>query len=167
MTEEFQVGVITSTHGIRGEVKVYPTTDDPARFKQLKTVTLNDRDGSRILHIRSVKFFKQYVILGFEEFNDINQVEGLKKAVLTVSREDAVPLDEDEYYVSDLIGIRCVDDTDEEIGILKEVMPTGANDVYVIEKDGRQILVPAIKDCIREVDMESGIMHIHLLEGLI
>ena len=77
MTEVFQVGVITSTHGIKGEVKVFPTTDDTARFKKLKEVTARTKTGDKLLHIRSVKFFKQFVILGFEEFNDINDVEPL------------------------------------------------------------------------------------------
>lgn len=167
MTSEFQIGVITSTHGVRGEVKVYPTTDDPKRFKRLKTVYLETKEGRRQLHIKSVKFFKKYVILGFEEFNDINQVEGFRQAPLIVDRADAVPLSEDEYYISDLIGLSCQDEEGNKIGILKDVMSTGANDVYVIEGENKEILIPAIKECIMGVDLESSVIHIHLLEGLL
>lgn len=168
MTDRFQVGVITSTHGIRGEVKVYPTTDDVRRFKKLKTVTADTGHESLELHVRSVKFFKQFVILSFEEYDDINEVEFLKKASLTIDRSDAVSLDKDEYFVADLIGLKCITDTGETLGEIKDVLETGANDVYVIgQADDSELLIPAIKDCILDVDMEEGIMRIHLLEGLI
>ncbi len=168
MTDRFQVGVITSTHGIRGEVKVYPTTDDVRRFKKLKTVTADTGHESLVLHIRSVKFFKQFVILSFDEYNDINEVGFLKKASLTIDRSDAVSLDKDEYFVADLIGLKCITDTGETLGEIKDVLGTGANDVYVIRQaDNSELLVPAIKDCILGVDMDEGIMRIHLLEGLI
>ncbi len=168
MTDRFQVGVITSTHGIRGEVKVYPTTDDVRRFRKLKTVTADTGHESLVLHIRSVKFFKQFVILSFDEYNDINEVGFLKKASLTIDRSDAVSLDKDEYFVADLIGLKCITDTGETLGEIKDVLETGANDVYVIRQaDNSELLVPAIKDCIFGVDMDEGIMKIHLLEGLI
>ncbi|MCR4595909.1 MAG: ribosome maturation factor RimM [Lachnospiraceae bacterium] len=168
MTDRFQVGVITSTHGIRGEVKVYPTTDDVRRFKKLKTVTADTGHESLVLHIRSVKFFKQFVILSFDEYNDINEVGFLKKASLTIDRSDAVSLDKDEYFVADLIGLKCITDTGETLGEIKDVLETGANDVYVIRQaDNSELLVPAIKDCILGVDMDEGVMRIHLLEGLI
>ncbi|MBR6390132.1 MAG: ribosome maturation factor RimM [Lachnospiraceae bacterium] len=168
MTDRFQVGVITSTHGIRGEVKVYPTTDDVRRFRKLKTVTADTGHESLVLHIRSVKFFKQFVILSFDEYNDINEVGFLKKASLTIDRSDAVSLDKDEYFVADLIGLKCITDTGETLGEIKDVLETGANDVYVIRQaDNSELLVPAIKDCILGVDMDEGIMKIHLLEGLI
>lgn len=167
MTDRFQIGVITSTHGIRGEVKVYPTTDDVRRFKKLKTVTADTGREKLELHVKSVKFFKQFVIISFEEYNDINEVEFLKKASLTVDRSNAVPLGKDEYYVADLIGLKCITDTDEELGEIKDVLETGANDVYVIDRGSEELLIPAIKDCILGVDMDAGIMRIHLMEGLI
>ncbi|MBQ8946832.1 MAG: 16S rRNA processing protein RimM [Lachnospiraceae bacterium] len=167
MTEEFQVGVITSTHGLKGEVKVFPTTDDVRRFKRLKEVTAHIQSGTVLLHIRSVKFFKQFVIIGFEEYDDINKVEHLIKASLTVDRSHAVKLSKDEYYVSDLMGLKCLTDTGEELGIITDVLATGANDVYVVDHDGTELLIPAIKDCIMEVDVESGFIKVHLLEGLI
>ena len=103
----------------------------------------------------------------FEEYNDINEVEFLKKASLTIDRSQAVSLEKDEYFVADLIGLKCISDTGETLGEIKDVLETGANDVYVIDREGGELLVPAIRDCILDVDMDAGIMQIHLLEGLI
>lgn len=108
MEDMLQVGVITQTHGIKGEVKVFPTTDDAQRFKKLKKVTLDNGKERRELEITSVKFFKNLVILKFKGIDDINEVEKYKKAALFVTREDAVPLGENEYFIADLIGLRVV-----------------------------------------------------------
>ena len=167
MEKLLQVGAITSTHGVRGEVKVFPTTDDPARFKKLKKVILNDGRQQLEMEIASVKFFKNMVILKFKGIDDINDVEKYRKATLWVTREDAVPLEEDEYYIADLIGMNVVSDEGEQLGRITDVLQTGANDVYVISRpDTPDLLVPAIRDCIKTVDLEEGRMVIHLLPGL-
>ena len=167
MTDRFQIGVNTSTHGIKGEAKVYPTTDDVKRFKSLKQVTADTGKEQLTLHVCGVKFFKQFVILKFEEYNSINETEFLRQAKLIVDRSEAIPLKKDEYYIADLIGIKCVTDTGKELGTIKDVLETGANDVYIIDSGKDEILIPAIKDCILDIDVENGIMKIHLLEGLI
>lgn len=168
MEERFQVGVITSTHGVRGEVKVFPTTDDPKRFKRLKEVILDSGKGDLILEIEGVKFFKQFVILKFKGIDNINDVEKYRQKSLYVTRQNAVRLRRDEYFIADLMGLRVVDEEEREIGILKEVMETGANDVYVITMtDGRELLLPAIKQCILKVDVEAGLMQVHILDGLL
>ena len=167
MEDMLQVGVITQTHGIKGEVKVFPTTDDAQRFKKLKKVTLDNVKERRELEITSVKFFKNLVILKFKGIDDINEVEKYKKAALFVTREDAVPLGENEYFIADLIGLKVVSDEGEELGTLDDVLQTGANDVYVVKNDkGEEILVPAIKDCVKNVDIEGGEILLHLLPGL-
>ncbi len=167
MEDMLQVGVITQTHGIKGEVKVFPTTDDAQRFKKLKKVTLDNGKERRELEITSVKFFKNLVILKFKGIDDINDVEKYKKAPLFVSREDAVPLEENEYFIADLIGLKVISDEGEELGTLDDVLQTGANDVYVVKSDnGEEILVPAIKDCVKNVDIEGGEITLHLLPGL-
>ena len=168
MEKLLQVGVITQTHGVRGEVKVFPTTDDPARFKKLKQVVLDTGKETLPLEVESVKFFKQFVILKFKGYDNINDVEKYKRCPLLVDRENAVPLGEDEYYIADMIGMEVVTEDDEIFGTLKDVIETGANDVYVIdsEKHG-EVLVPAIRECILDVDIESHRMKIHLLAGLI
>ena len=167
MEDMLQVGVITQTHGIKGEVKVFPTTDDAQRFKKLKKVTLDNGRERRELEITSVKFFKNLVILKFKGIDDINDVEKYKKASLFVSREDAVPLEENEYFIADLIGLKVISDEGEELGTLDDVLQTGANDVYVVKNDkGEEILVPAIKDCVKNVDIKGGEITLHLLPGL-
>ena len=163
-----QVGVITSTHGIRGEVKVFPTTDDPKRFETLKNVVLDAGRTKLALEIENVKYFKQFVILKFKGINNINDIEKYTKMPLLVSREDAVELEEDEYFIADMIGMDVITDEGEAFGTLKDVMETGANDVYIIdsEKHG-EVLIPAIKECILDVDIESNKMTIHVMDGLI
>ena len=167
LTERFQVGVITSPHGLRGEVKVYPTTDDPSRFKILKELILKEKRSERVLKVRSVKFFKQFVILGFEGLNRIEDVESLWQCPLLVERKDAVPLEEDEYYIADLIGLSVRREDGTEIGTLKEVLETGANDVYVVGREGQKdLLLPAISQCILDVQPEEGFITVHIMEGL-
>ena len=167
MEQFLQVGAITSTHGIRGEVKVFPTTDDPARFKKLKKVILDTGKRQIDMEIQSVRFFKQFVIVKFKGIDNINDVEQYKGRSLFVSSENAVSLEENEYYIADLIGMEVF--TEEgHFGIVKDVMETGANEVYIIDSDVHgEVLVPAIKQCIENVDVENGKMQIRLLEGLI
>ena len=167
MEDFLQVGVITTTHGLRGEVKVFPTTDDVNRFNDLKEVYLETENGSVKLEVEGCKFFKQFVILKFKGIDDINDVEKYKKCPIMVTREDAVPLEEDEYFIPDLIGLKIITETGIEVGTLKDVIATGANDVYSVElPDGGEILLPAIKECIMDVDMEAGEMIVNLMKGL-
>lgn len=168
MEQYLQVGIISSTHGVHGEVKVFPTTDDVNRFKKLKEALLRLSSGEQLpLKIVSVKFFKQFAILKFEGYDSINDIEKYRGLSLYVSRENAVRLAKDEYYIADLIGMRVVDEEGQELGELTDVMETGANDVYVIAKpDGSELLLPAISQCILHVDVEEGFMRVHVLEGL-
>jgi 16S rRNA processing protein RimM len=168
MESLFQVGIISSTHGIRGEVKVFPTTDDANRFKKLKEVLLDTGKEKLTLEIESVKFFKQFAILKFKGYDSINDIEKYKGKSLLVTRENAVKLKKDEYFVADLLGVSVVSDDGKLKGTLKDVIETGANDVYDITlEDGRELLLPAIKDCVLSVDLEEGMMRIHVLDGLL
>ena len=168
MEKLLQVGVITSTHGIRGEVKVFPTTDDPKRFKKLKQVILDTGKEKRDLEVESVKFFKQFVILKFKGIDNINEVERYKRCPLLVTRVHAVPLQEDEYFIADMIGMQVVTEDGAVFGTLKDVIETGANDVYIIESSEHgEVLVPAIKECILDINIEEQKMQIHLMDGLV
>lgn len=168
MEKLLQVGVITSTHGIRGEVKVFPTTDDPKRFKKLKQVILDTGKEKRDLEVESVKFFKQFVILKFKGIDNIDEVERYKRCPLLVTRDHAVPLQEDEYFIADMIGMQVVTEDGAVFGTLKDVIETGANDVYIIESSEHgEVLVPAIKECILDINIEEQKMQIHLMDGLI
>ena len=168
MEDLLQVGVITTTHGVRGEVKVFPTTDDPARFKKLKNVVLDTGKELVDLEVAGVKFFKNMVIVKFKGIDNINDIEMYKKRELWIPREEAQELEEDEYYIADLIGMDVVLEDGSKFGTLKDVMETGANDVYVVEDaKGEEILLPAIRECILDVDVEKNVMTIHLMKGLI
>jgi 16S rRNA processing protein RimM len=170
MTESFQVGVIASTHGLQGEVNVFPTTQDPDRFKKLKKVTLHTQKGEEILlDVVSARFFKKFVIVKFKQFNNINEVEKFRGCELTIDRKDAIKLNKGEYYCADLIGLKIVDEEGKELGTLSEILQTGANDVYEmtrIESDDK-VYIPAIKDCVKEIDVDGGKIVIHVMDGLL
>ena len=167
MEDKLQVGILSSTHGVHGEMKVFPTTDDAKRFKKLKNVLLDSGNGFIDLTIEGVKFFKQFVILKFKDYDSINDIEKYKGRSIYVTRENAVKLNAGEYFIADLIGMEVVDEEGDRIGELTDVIETGANDVYVIKRgEGEELLLPAIKQCILSVDTDSGIMKVHVLKGL-
>ena len=157
MQDLLRVGVITSTHGIRGEVKVFPTTDDPDRFKKLKECIIAGKRGNVNVTVQSVKFFKQYVIVKFKEFDNINDIE-----IYTVKCEPG------EYFICDLIGLRVITDEGEELGNLTDVIETGANNVYEVTSDtGKIYYLPVIDQCILSHDMTNRTVTVHILKGLL
>ena len=168
MEQFLRVGVISSTHGIRGEVKVYPTTDDPERFLDLDEVILDTGREHKILEIEGVKFFKNQVILKFKGYDKINDIEKYLKKDLLVDREHAVELGENENFIADLIDMEVVTDEGKVLGTLTDVIETGANDVYAVKTpEGKEILLPAIRDCILEVNVDEKRMTVHVMEGLL
>ena len=167
MEQILQVGILSSTHGVHGEMKVFPTTDDPKRFRKLKSVLLDTGNGMLETEIEGVKFFKQFVIVKFKGYDSINDIEKYKGRGIFVTRENAVKLDEDEYFIADLIGMKVKDEYDKDLGLIADVLETGANDVYVIKReDGSELLLPAIKQCVLSVDTDESVMRVHVLEGL-
>lgn len=167
MEDYLRIGVITTAHGVKGEVKVFPTTDDVKRYKKLKSLYLSHKNAVKELKVESVKFFKQFVILKLEGINNMDTAMLYRNADLLVSRKNAVKCEKDEYFIADLIGLEVLCDDGRKIGVLKEVLPTGANDVYEVEReDGTDLLIPAIKECILEVNIKKGFVKVELLEGL-
>lgn len=168
MEDMFRIGVITSTHGLKGEVKVFPTTDDVNRFKTLKHCVIKTPKGDIPVEKNSCKFFKNMVILSFKGMEDINDIEKYKGCELYVTREDAIPLEEDEYYIADAIGLDIVQEDGSRLGTLADVMQTGANDVFVVNmEDGRELLIPVIPDCVRDMDFQSGRITVRLMKGML
>lgn len=168
MQDRFQVGAIASVHGIKGELKVFPTTDEPEKFKKLKTVWLNTGKEEREIGLQSVKFFKKMVIVKFEGIDSPEDAYRYRGATLWIPRKAAVPLQKNEYYRADLIGLSVFTESGEELGMLTDVLETGANDVYEITlTDKRTVLFPAIRDCVKEVDPEAGRMTVHVMDGLL
>ncbi|MFV0465330.1 MAG: ribosome maturation factor RimM [Lachnospiraceae bacterium] len=163
----FKVGVITSTHGLKGEVKVYPTTDDPTRYELLDQILLDTGKELLPFKIEHVKYFKNLVILKFKDIDHINDIEKYLKKELYVTRDQAVPLKENEYFIADLIGLTAVAEDGEILGVIEDVLQSAANDVYVIKKEhAPDLLVPAIKECVRSVDLIQKTIQIRLLKGL-
>ena len=153
MEKYFRVGVIANTHGIRGEVKVYPTTDDINRFKKLKKCILDTGKEYIDLNVESVKFFKNMVILKFKEYNNINDIECYKGK---------------EYYIADILGAKVILEDGSEFGVLEDVMQTGANDVYVVKTlDNKEVLLPKIDECVKKLDIENKIVTVHIMKGLL
>ena len=159
MENLLRVGVITSAHGVRGEVKVFPTTDDNSRFKTLKHVLMDTGKEKIPLEIEHVKFFKNMVILKFKGFDNKNDVEMWRQRDLLITRDQAVELAPDENFIADEGVV---------LGTLTDVLQTGANDVYCVKmENGKELLLPAIKDCILNVDLEKQEMLVHVLDGLL
>lgn len=163
----FRIGVITEPHGVRGEVKLFPTTDEPGRIGKLPVVYMEQKGELVPLHPVNARAQKNLMIVKFKEYDDRDAVERLRKNELFITRDNAVKLRKNEYYISDLIGLICIDEDGNQVGTLTEVYETGANDVYEITKeDDSKILLPAIKQCILGVDIDGGTIRVHVLEGL-
>ena len=167
MTEEFQVGILIRPHGLKGEAKVKVTSDDPRRFESLSEVTIRGKRGDLCAKIEKVRYFKNLAIVKFRGIDRVEDIEGLAGSEIMIPRSEALPLGENEYYVCDLIGCRVEDESGNVIGELFDVRQTGANDVYYVRDDaGDEILLPAIKDCILNVDIENRLVTVHMLRGL-
>ncbi len=165
---QFNIGKIINTHGIKGEVKVLPLTDDPARFEDLEWVYLSYNNQLEKKIIQSIRYQKNNIILKFKDINSIDEIEKYKSCMLVIDREMAVELPENTYFIRDLIGVEVRLENGESLGKIIDVIETGSNDVYVIKPNkGSDILIPAIKQVIQHVDIEENIMIVKLLEGLI
>ncbi len=161
---DFLIGKIVNTQGVHGEMRVIPTTDDITRFELLESVFIDKKE----YEIERVRYHKQFVLLKLKGIDDMTAAERYKTKEVRIPEEWALPCEEDEYYIKDLFGMKVVDEEGSEIGEIKDVMFTGANDVYIIKpKSGKDILIPAIKECVLKVDTENKVMHIHLMEGLL
>lgn len=167
MEDMLRVGVFANTHGIRGEIKVYPTTDDVTRFKKLKVLYLDKGTELMKLEVSSVRFFKNMVIMKFKGIDTINDIEKYKGKDLLIERRQAVPLQENEYFICDIIDSKVVTKEGAEIGTLKEVLQTGANDVYVVKtKEGKEVLFPVIEECVLDVNTEEKVVTVRLMPGI-
>ena len=163
----FEIGKIVKPQGIRGELRIYPTTDDPERFGLLKEVFLRHNNTETKYTIENARVQKGMVILTLREITNRNQAEALVGGTLHIPEAWALPLDEDEYYVRDLIGLATQDEDGATIGEIIDVLHTGANDVYIIKPTvGESFMVPAIKEVVRNVSIKEGIVTLRLLDGL-
>lgn len=171
MSALFRVGLLTSAHGIKGAVKVYPTTDDPERFLDLETVlysrTQDEEDIVTEYHIDRVQFSQKIVILTFREVTDRNQAETLRGGSLWIPDEVALPLEEDEFYIRDFMEATVKEEDGSLVGSVLDIVSTGSNEVLLIkDTEGKEWMIPVIKDCIIRMDAEKKEIIVHLLKGL-
>ncbi|MCR5282777.1 MAG: ribosome maturation factor RimM [Lachnospiraceae bacterium] len=161
------VGVLTKPHGVRGAVKVFPMTDDVRRFKKGQEFLLKGKKQTLQVKVETVQFFKQMVILKFEGIDTPEEIETYREAELLVDKAHRVGLKKGEYFISDIIGLSVVSDEGVTIGVVTDVLTTGANEVLVIRaEDGRELLFPSIKECILAIDPEAGKVTAHIMPGL-
>jgi 16S rRNA processing protein RimM len=161
------IGRIVRAHGLRGEVSVMVLTDFPERFETMEWVYLGNEFEATPYRLESYRWHKQNVLLTLTGVSDRTQAEQLKGQLVQVPIEEAMPLPDGSYYLYQLIGLRVESTEGEFLGSIISVMETGANDVYVVEHAGREILLPAIPDVIKNVDLNQGIMVVQVIEGLI
>lgn len=164
--EYFEIGKIVNTQGLHGDLRILPVTDEPKRFLDLKEVIVDNGKSKSIYKIERVWFHKNFVIIKFYEISDMTSAEKLKGTSIKIDRKEALPLNKDEYYISDLYDMDVYTDENEYLGKIDDIIFTASNDVYQVKCDGKNILLPAIKQCILNVDLNSRKMTVHLMEGL-
>ena len=166
--KNLEVGQIVNTFGIKGFVKINPWVNDVTRFDKLKKVYIKIRKEQKELEIEEVKYHKNQVLLKFKGIETIEQAEILRNAILEIDRKDAIPLEEGEYFIADLLESEVYTDEGEKLGIVEDIFNTGSNDIYVVKNElGKSILLPRIKDVFKEIDVENKKIIVHLIEGLI
>lgn len=168
MQQYFEIGEIVNTHGVKGELKVIPLTDDINRYDELEWVYVRVKGEQRRYDVESVRYHKNNVLLKLKNIDDMTCAEGVKGCFIEIPRELAIKLPKNSYFISDLIGCGVVDDNEGKIGRVVDVMETGSNDVYVVkDANNKELLFPAIKEVILDVDIENRIIRVKLMEGLI
>ena len=167
MLEYLTIGEIVNVHGVHGAVKVIPLTDDPARFKKLKTARVVHRGNTKEYNVQNVQIQSKFVIVKFAGIENRDEATLLRGAEIQVSRKDAVKLPEGSYFICDLIGCRVVEQDGNLLGVVDDVFSTGSNDVYSVkDPEGRNIMLPAIAQVVKDVDVEKGEIIVELLPGL-
>ena len=168
MEEYFEIGQIVNTSGLKGVIKVKPFTDDITRFEDLKTVYISVKGKLEEFTLEQVRYNKNMVLLKLKGIDTIEDAEKYRNMYLKIHRSDAVELEEDSYFIVDIVGCKVYTDQENELGEIIDVFSTGSNDVYVVRnEEGKQILLPAIKDVIKNVDILNKTIIVHLLDGLV
>ncbi len=167
MQDLLEIGQIVNYYGIKGFLKVVPYTDDITRFDDLKKVYIERNKKLQEMEIEEVRYHKNLVLLKLKGIDDINQTSEYKNCLIKIDRKDAVELPEDTYFIVDLIDMEVYTDENKLLGKIVDVFPTGSNDVYVVKDEiGKQTLLPAIGDVIKNVDVANKKMVVHLMDGL-
>lgn len=168
MEKYLEIGQIVNTFGIKGEVKVVPFTDDITRFDELKEIYVEKKNELKLFQIEQVNYKKNMVILKLKGIETVEEAEKLRNCYLKIDRKDAKKLPKDTYFIVDLIGLDVYTDEGKLIGKVDDIYNAGSSDIYVVKDElGKQILLPAIKDVLKEVDLENQKIIVHLIKGLV
>ena len=167
-TKYLEIGQIVNTFGIKGMVKVKPFTDNIERFSNLEKIYIKNKSGQTEYKIQEVKYHKNMVLIKFEGIENPEQADLLRNSYLIVDRETEEPLEAGRYYIVDMIGLDVFTDDNEYLGKLEDIYNTGSNDIYVVKNElGKQVLLPAIEDVIKNIDMDNKKVIVHLIPGLV
>lgn len=168
MQGNLEIGQIVNTFGIKGFVKVNPFVDNISRYDDLKKVYIKKNKELKEMEVEEVKYHKNMVLLKFKGIDKVEDAESLRNSYLEVDRENAIKLREGEYFIADLIGINVFDEKNTLLGKLEDIFNTGSNDIYVVRtEEGKQLLLPAISEVIKEINLKESKIVVHLLEGLV
>ena len=167
MEQHFIIGKIINTHGIKGELKVLPLTDDYNRFKKLKSILVEKNNNLTKCNVSTVKFINNFVILKLDEINTIEQAQAYKECYIKIDRTQAIKLPKHSYFICDIIGIEVFTDNNELLGIIKDVLQTGGSDTYIVDYNGKDLMIPAVKEFVKSIDINNKKMIVKLIEGLI
>ena len=168
MEEYFEIGQIVNTSGLKGVLKIKPFTDDIKKFSNLKTIYIKTKNDLTEFKIEQVRYVKNMVMLKLAGIDTVEEAEKYRNLYIKILRDQEEELEEGSYYVVDILGCKVNTDTNQELGKVVDVFQTGSNDVYVVkDEQGKQILLPAIKQVIKNVDIKNKIITVHLLEGLV
>jgi len=168
MQNNLEIGQIVNTFGIKGFVKVNPFVDDISRFDDLEKVFVKSNKEIKEYKVEEVKYHKNMVLIKFKGIDRVEDAELLRNSYLEVDRENAIELEEGEYFIADLLGVDVITDENKALGKLEDIFNTGSNDIYVVKsEDGKQLLLPAISEVIKEINLEEKKIVVHLIEGLI
>lgn len=168
MEEYFEIGQIVNTSGLKGVLKIKPFTDDIKKFSNLKTIYIKTKNDLTEFKIEQVRYVKNMVMLKLAGIDTVEEAEKYRNLYIKVLRDQEEELEEGSYYVVDILGCKVNTDANQELGKIVDVFQTGSNDVYVVkDEQGKQILLPAIKQVIKNVDVKNKIIIVHLLEGLV
>lgn len=166
--ERLEVGQIVNTFGIKGFVKIYPYVDDISRFDNLKKVHIKSKKEEKELQIEEVKYQKNMVLVKFKGIETVENAEKLRNSFVEIDRADAIPLEEGQYFIADLLGLDVFLDTGEKLGVLEDIYNTGSSDIYVVKNElGKQFLLPYIDEVIKQINLEERKIIVHIIEGLI
>lgn len=168
MTKYLEIGQIVNTFGIKGMIKVKPFTDNINRFDELSKIYIKNKNGINEYEIEQVKYHKNMVLIKLKGIENPEQADLLRDSYLIINRDDVKPLKKDTYYIVDLIGLEVYTEEGILLGNLEDIFNTGSNDIYVVKDElGKQILLPAIKEVIKEIDLNNKKIIVHLIKGLV